>query len=184
MKFKKSIIAITLITFFILIIYLFLCLGAYFYPVKYLDSIKTYSNMFGVKQELIASVINAESRFNPNAVSNKGAVGLMQLMPKTAKWICEKIGEDYSEEKLYEPDYNIKLGTYYLAYLTNKFDDLSLVICAFNAGEGTVSLWLHDKQISPSGEKLNTIPYKETKDYLSKVNNGIRVYSKKLKTTK
>lgn len=181
MKKKLGWISVILVTILIIGIYLFLCLGYFLYPIKYKDSIYQYATEFNVKKEVIASVINAESKFDEDAISYRGAIGLMQIMPKTAQWLAEKLNIEYSEELLFEPDYNIKLGTYYVSYLQDKFSNLQVVLCAYNAGEGVVKEWLNNEEYSNNGETLDYIPYEETRNYVKKVMSNIKIYSKKLK---
>lgn len=158
------------------------------YPIKFEEEIVEYSNMFGVDPALVASIINAESGFREDVVSKKGAVGLMQIMPKTGKWALERLSgqsveiEFLSNGKdgiLFLPEENIKIGTYYLSYLIEKFKDLNLVICAYNAGEGTVFSWLKNPAYSQDGKTLEKVPYKETSAYLEKVLRNFKVYQKK-----
>ena len=77
------------------------------------------------------------------------------------------------------PKENIKIGTYYLSYLIEKFNDLKVAICAYNAGEGTVSSWLSNSNYSRDKKTLETVPYKETANYLEKVLRNLKVYQKK-----
>ena len=105
----------------------------------------------------------------------------MQLMPSTAEWLAGKVGEEYSDERLYEPEFNIKLGSYYLSYLIKYFGDRKLAICAYNAGQGNVSNWLEDKRYSTDGKTLDNIPFEETKNYLNKVYKNYRYYKNKYK---
>ena len=181
MKKKATIISIVIVTILVIGIYLFLCIGYILYPIRYKDSIITYSQEYDVEKSLVASVINAESSFNTKAVSSKGAIGLMQLMPTTAKWLADKLNIEYKEEYLFEADYNIKLGTYYLAYLENKFNDTTVVLCAYNAGEGVVQNWLNNKDYSKDGKTIEVIPYSQTRAYTQKVIKGLEIYEKKLK---
>ena len=161
-------------------IYGYLAYNHFSYPLKYTESIYNYSMQYNIKPELIASVINAESSFKENSVSKKGAVGLMQLMPSTAQWLAEKLDMDFNNELLANPDYNINLGTYYLEYLFNKFEDTKVVLCAYNAGEGVVKSWLNNKNYSKDARTLENIPYSQTNYYVQKVMSNLDIYSKKL----
>lgn len=170
-----------------IIICIFSCLGIYGYlvytnfkyPFSYKTEIVEYSIKYDISCELVASLINCESGFDKSVISSKGAIGLMQIMPKTAQYICEKLGETYSYESLFTPKFNISLGTYYLNYLKQKFDDETVVLCAYNAGEGVVSGWLNNSDYSSDKKTLLHIPYKETREYVKNVQNGKRVYAKK-----
>lgn len=152
------------------------------YPLKYKNDINTCSENYEVDKALIASIICVESSYIKEAKSSKGAVGLMQIMPTTAKWICEQNNLDFKEQDLFVPSYNIKLGTLYIKYLINKFDNLDNAIVAYNAGEGVVSNWLKNSSLSDDGKTLKTIPYNETSDYLTKVKRAMKVYADRLKT--
>lgn len=150
------------------------------FPIKYKKEINLYSENYGVDNVLVASIICVESSFIKEAKSGKGAIGLMQIMPSTAKWICEQKGEQFDQQKLFSPDYNINIGTYYLKYLINKFGDVDNAIIAYNAGEGTVSNWLKNDQLSQDGKKLDKVPYSETSTYLTRVKRAMKVYAEKL----
>lgn len=146
----------------------------YLYPVRYENQIEKYCEMFKIEKELAFAIVNAESSFNVNAISKAGAQGLMQLLPNTAEYIARKI--NYNKEiDLFNIDCNLNLGIAYLSYLKNIFYNIDQVICAYNAGEGIVRDW-----INQSGNGEMEIHFEETKDYLNKVKNGIRIYTKKL----
>ena len=86
-----------------------------FFPLEYEKSIIEYSQMYNVDPNLVAAVINTESKFVVDASSSKGAIGLMQIMPDTGKWIAEKLElTNFKEEMIENPEMNIKMGTWYL----------------------------------------------------------------------
>mgnify|MGYP002801541426 CR=1 FL=1 len=130
----------------------------------------------GLEPALVYAIMKAESNFNENAVSKSGAVGLMQLMPSTAEFICRKQGLVFHGEKLFDGAYNVMIGCMYMTYLLNRFSDERTAICAYNAGEGTVSDWLQNPQYSSDGLTLHTIPYTETRNYEKKVCNFRKNY--------
>ncbi len=179
MKYFYSI--ISLILTIVILIFLIGCFNAYFYPMKYNEEIKIYAEKYQVEASLVASVACAESGFNENAISSKGAVGIMQLMPETAEWLCSKIGIDYDKEKLIDVNYNIEIGTYYLSYLINLFDNQKVALCAYNAGIGNVRNWLKNREYSKDGKTLNKIPFDETNNYVKKVNKNNYYYKNKYK---
>ena len=138
------------------------------FPSKYKKEIETACAAYGVEVPLVQAVIWTESKYKPAAVSAAGAEGLMQLMPSTARFICERTAVEYDPELLTDPAYSIRLGVWYLSYLTTKFAGEAQVLAAYNAGEGTVAKWL--------AQGLTEIPYKETRTYVKRVINVRRLY--------
>ena len=126
---------------------------------------------------LAFAVMKAESGFSEHAVSKAGAIGLMQLLPSTALYICELNHIEYHAERLTEGKYNVMLGCIYLNYLASRFFDVTTVLAAYNAGEGVVSTWLKNTQYSDDGVHLKSIPYPETKRYVKKVLNYQKIYA-------
>lgn len=149
-----------------------------FYPLKYEESILKYSKEYKVDPNLVAAVIKAESKYNERAQSPKGATGLMQIMPDTGKWIAETIGvESFNVEMLWDPELNIKMGTWYLSNLSEEFNgDILLIIAAYNGGSGNVTKWLNNEEYSKNGEELTDIPFKETKNYVRNVTQSSKIY--------
>lgn len=175
-KILKRVFSVVFILIFFLCIYITVK-----YPIKYKDDIEIYSKKYNVSPYIVASVINVESSFNENALSNKGALGLMQLMPSTAQWLCEMLGKNYNQNDLFEAKINIELGTYYISYLLCKFDDFTVALCAYNAGEGTVKSWLLNEEYSKDGKTLSKIPFQETKNYVKKVKRNLGFYEYRFK---
>ncbi len=132
---------------------------------NYQQLVEKYSVEFGLEKELVLAVIKAESDFQERAVSKSGALGLMQIIPRTAKWIASEFDELYEKQKMFEPETNIKYGCFYLKYLFDKFERQDVVICAYNAGEGVIRDWL-DEHGNLLKEKIS---YEETRNYLKKV---------------
>lgn len=141
----------------------------YIYPYK--DIIIKYANENGLEVSLLTAVIISESKFYYSAESHRGAKGLMQLMPETAKWVAEKIGhENFSEEQLLDPETNIKLGSWYLASLKKEFNGNEiLMLAAYNAGRGNVNEWITSNGWKRDFNDIEEIPYPETKVYVEKV---------------
>ncbi|MBQ9914570.1 MAG: lytic transglycosylase domain-containing protein [Clostridia bacterium] len=153
-------------------------IGRLFYPVKYIDSVKKYTNEYRLDPYLIMSIIKAESNFNADAVSGKNATGLMQIMEPTAMWLSDKLGlDDFSYEDITDPDTNIRMGCYYIAFLLEHYEgNTDNALAAYNAGQGNVDRWLSDKACSKDGKTLSHIPYPETRLYIDQVTNNEKVY--------
>lgn len=153
------------------------CVYNLMYPYKYKDVIKKYSVQYKLDPLLVLSVIKAESNFNTNAHSFKDAHGLMQVTDGTAKWAAKEMNINYSDpSQLLEPEYNINMGSWYLRNLRDEFQDMDLVIVAYNGGRGNVNKWLKDSKYSNDGKSLKYIPFKETDKYLKKVKVNYNIY--------
>ena len=142
------------------------------YPLEHKDEIKESSEKYSLDKHMVCAVIYTESHFDEQAVSGRGAVGLMQVMPATGAWAAEKMGlEGFSPEKLPQPEVNIAIGCWYLNYLTELFDgDMRKVLAGYNAGPNRVQSWIN------SEGALIDIPYEETEKYLEKVLRYYEIY--------
>lgn len=147
------------------------------YPTKYSEYVEKYSEMYGVPSDVVYAVIKTESDFNPDAKSDKGAFGLMQLMPATFEWACGKTGIPYNKDKITDPEMNIQCGVYYLSYCYDQFLIWDTVYAAYNAGHSQVRKWLSDETLSKNG-RLTDIPFAETKAYVSRVSQAREKYIK------
>jgi len=146
------------------------------YPNRYNQMIATQSQQRGLEPNLVKAVIWTESKYRADAESKKGAKGLMQILPSTAKWLMQIDHLPETHLDLSDPQTNIALGTRYLQYLHTKFEDTNTVLAAYNAGEGKVRLWLRDPQCSHDGKRLHKIPYQETKNYVQRVQKAQTMY--------
>lgn len=143
----------------------------FFYPLKYYDTVCTQAEKYNLDPMLIMAIIKAESNFEPEAVSHKDAVGLMQITPTTAAWAAEQMGIfDFDAKKLSNPETNIAIGVWYIDYLLDYYEGhQQLAFAAYNAGTGNVDKWLESNRIQENGKVL-TLPYKETSKYLVNIN--------------
>ena len=157
------------------------------FPRKYINYVDAAAAEFNVEPALIYSIIKVESGFNPNVVSNAGAVGLMQIKPQTAQYIALLLGAPDENYDLTNPESNIRFGTFYIKYLLDKFGDKTTALAAYNAGEGVALGWINNKifgdNINLESIKsglveidVNQVPYKETRDYIRKVMAMRKVY--------
>lgn len=171
-----------LLVFLIVILFLLATIcGVFFLSFKtnYKNVVTENSKNYGVDMALIYAVIKAESKFNTNAKSKVGALGLMQVKLSTANYmLSQNDGDGITEEDLFDPVTNIKVGTMYLSYLMQKFSDLDVVICAYNAGETAVNGWLKNSDYSENGITLKHVPFPETDTYLRRVKFNLQVYSR------
>lgn len=138
------------------------------YPLQYDYMVRQYAYKNHVDPALIASVILVESKFDEQAASRRGAVGLMQIMPDTAQWIAEEMElPNYSPEQLSDVRINLELGTWYLAYLLKEYDgNKVLALAAYNAGRGHVDDWIAAYGWEKNFSKIDEIPFSETKNYV------------------
>ena len=163
------------------------CVYGYLFPIKYEEEIAAASEKFDVDKAIVFSVINTESRFNKDAVSPKGAVGLMQVMPSTALSLQTEMKETFPGKNddmkalLKNPADNIMIGTFYLSKLLAKFENLQTALCAYNAGPTVVSGWLKKAAYSDDEKTLKKIPYVETSKYVERFNKNFKFYSQKVK---
>lgn len=142
----------------------------------YSGIIEIYSEKYGIDPLLVAAVMKRESNNNTNAVSAKGAVGLMQIMPRTAAEIASQLGiENFNDEILKDPEISIMFGTYYLSWLLSYYkQNLILALAAYNAGIGNVDGWL---SANPKvGKNISKIPFKETKRHTRGIIFTYKVY--------
>jgi soluble lytic murein transglycosylase len=154
--------------------------GRLYYPYRYRDVIEENAGKYDVDPMLVAAVIHVESKYNPDAVSRRGALGLMQIMPETARWIASQIGiENITDDMILQPEINIQLGTWYLANLSKEFSGrLDVVVAAYNGGRGQVARWLNEGTWSGRYEDRHNIPFPETRHFVQKVRTAYNRYSR------
>jgi soluble lytic murein transglycosylase len=150
------------------------------YPFHYWDTITNWSRERKLSPALVIGLMRQESRFEAQIRSSAGAIGLMQIMPDTGSWIASKKG--LTNYNLDNPADNISFGTWYLDYTHSRYGDNSmLAVASYNAGPGAVAGWVESRGVGDPDEFVNSIPYEETRDYVSKVLgnywNYLRLYS-------
>ncbi|MEO0457687.1 MAG: transglycosylase SLT domain-containing protein [Cyanobacteria bacterium P01_A01_bin.114] len=160
------------------------------YPFPYAEPIQTWAEQRQLNPLLVTALIRQESRFEPQIRSVVGATGLMQLMPDTADWVLYQTGETDQlgdpdldlDSELENPETNIKLGTWYLDFTHEEYDNHSLfAVASYNAGPGNVSAWIEEGGYSNADEFVDAIPFPETKGYVESVFGGywnyLRLYN-------
>ena len=147
------------------------------YPLKYTEYVEKYSKEYNIDSYMIYAIIKAESNFNEKAKSKSNAIGLMQIMEPTAKEIAVEMKLNILEQQLYEPEWNIQLGTKYFASLLEKYkNNYSIAIIAYNAGIGNVDKWIKEGTIKEDGTDLENVPFKETNNYVRKILRNYEIY--------
>ena len=160
----------------------------YTYPVKYASYVEDASAELGVPETLIYATIQVESHFDPEARSEVGARGLMQITEETFEWLRTK--ETFGSPSLMfadldKPDIAINYGTYFLKLLLEEFDgDVPTAMAAYHAGRGSVHSWLEQAKYSSNGQTLDEIPKDDTAFYVQKIQRAMGVYEKRLKEQK
>jgi len=147
------------------------------YPLPYRDIIFAQAEAADIDPYLAMAVIRVESKFRPKAQSVRGARGLMQLMPETAHWVAQQIGEEFHPDLLFDVEYNTKIGCWYLARLLKDFEgNLALALAAYNGGPNNVRQWLKEGTWDGAVENLHRIPFPETRDFVERVLEGYEAY--------
>jgi soluble lytic murein transglycosylase len=138
------------------------------YPLRYSQYVRVHARERGLDPALVAAVIYQESKFRSGAKSSSGAIGLMQLTPSTAHGIAVRTGGDaFHTNDLYDPEINIRYGSWYLHNLFVKYGSEQLVLAAYNAGQGNVDRWRAQGR---------PIQFSETKAYVARVEHLQHVY--------
>jgi soluble lytic murein transglycosylase len=150
------------------------------YPLKYTDVIRSSSRRRDLDPTLVAAIIYAESQFDPTAVSDQGAVGLMQVLPTTATQIAgQSGGATFTTADLEVPAVNVRYGCYYLRTVLDQFGgDTLAAVAAYNAGAGAVSQWVAAARADGHELRAADIPFAETRGYVSRVFELRRIYRK------
>src|SRR5947207_3441982 len=139
------------------------------YPVPYQDVFQEYAKTHGVDPALVLGLVRQESRFLQESRSSAGATGLMQLMPRTARYVAAKLGlRNYRPHHMGEVQTNVGLGTGYLKLVLNQVGHPILASTAYNAGPGRARRW-RDSRPLEGAIYVETIPISETRDYVKNV---------------
>ena len=138
------------------------------YPLAYESIVRGHAENYSLDPALLAAVIYQESKFDAEARSDAGAVGLMQLQPETARGIALRTGgSKFHVDDLTNPEINVRYGSWYLRHLLDKYDEERLALAAFNAGQGNVDSW------RKAGKG---IAFAETRHYVDRVDELKRIY--------
>ena len=137
------------------------------WPLRFEDVVLREAVARSLDADLVGAVIYAESRFDPDAVSPRGAIGLMQIMPETGTWIASQLGlAEPAAQDLFDVELSVRFGTWYLRYLLDRFDDTEAALQAYNAGPANVDQW----------RDAGADPYPETVTYVRRVLTARPIY--------
>ena len=147
------------------------------FPKAYWPDLKRFANGNGLDPYLVASLIRQESEFNPNAVSKKDAVGLMQLLPRVGRTVAkEERLPHFSANQLFTPGTNLQIGTRYFKSMIDKFGSVEYALAAYNAGADRVEDWLAQPKYRDVPEFVESIPFTETREYVEAIVRNASVY--------
>lgn len=146
------------------------------YALPYEDLIRRWSARTSLDPMLVAGLIHQESAFQMDAVSVSNALGLMQLLPSTARRLARQSRLRYSESRLFDPAYNVRLGTTYLANLHKQFGSVEEVLAAYNAGEDRVTAWTAGQNYRETAEFVESIPFTQTRQYVEIISRNAAIY--------
>lgn len=137
---------------------------------KYTSIIRECAAEYDLEPAYIAAIIMAESSYRPDVVSSADARGLMQLLPSTGKWISGKLGGEFTEEDLFDPETNVRYGAWYLNFLLERYHGSKVCAsAAYHSGQGTVDEWLKNPEYSSDGVDLDVIASSVTNTYVNRV---------------
>ena len=148
------------------------------YPIQYQEYVDYYAGKYGLDPLTLYAFIRTESNFNPEAESSAGARGLMQITEITFDWIKSRIApsETLTFDDLYDPEVNIRFGSYYVAYCLLEYGDLATAAAAYHSGLGTVGELLANPDYSSDGRTLDEFPYPQMRRYVHKITTSYARY--------
>jgi soluble lytic murein transglycosylase len=147
------------------------------YPMPYQEVFRGYAATHGVDEAWVLGLVRQESRFNTDARSGAGAAGLMQVMPRTARYVASKIGmRNYRPKSVTEIETNVTLGTGYLKLVMEQLGHPVLASAAYNAGPSRARRWRDEKPLE-GAIYVESIPFPETRDYVKKVMTNAVYYA-------
>jgi soluble lytic murein transglycosylase len=147
------------------------------HPFPHRETVVRQAGSLGLNPFLVAGLIRQESAWDAAIMSSAGAVGLMQLMPPTAREVAGSLGVGYSEADLRNPETNVVLGTTYLASMVRRFERVEGVLSAYNAGPGRMRQWEGQAAYRDTDVFTEQIPFDETRNYVKSIQRYARVYA-------
>jgi soluble lytic murein transglycosylase len=151
--------------------------GRLLFPRAHRFIVETEALRYDLDPLLITAIIREESSFDPGAISSRGALGLMQIMPETGAWIGTRLGVDFAPADLFDPAVNIHFGVWYLGSLLQEYrGDLTRALVAYNAGGNRVRDWIERGAWDGTLADMGRVPYAETRGYVIKIMRSYKIY--------
>ena len=186
-KLKIMPVALTVFTFLLLFVAVVVIIRVNHekvYPVEYREIVERVSAEEGVAEHVLYAAIYIESDFDAEAVSKVGAVGLMQLLPDTAKWLTKREGVEYTDDMLTDPEFSIRYGARFLKILYDRYENWDAAHAAYHAGFGRVDSWLEEGISYYEEGQLMGIPINSTEIYVNRLRELREKYFKQLEKEK
>ena len=146
------------------------------HPREYTEYVEKYCAEYGVPEYIVYAIILTESDFTSNKLSEDGEIGLMQISPETFRWLTSLTREELESGILYDPETNIKYGTYMLSYLYTQHNRWKTVLAIYDAGADVVEDWLALDNFIDENGNLVTIPDPDTAKYVETIERELAVY--------
>jgi len=146
------------------------------YPLPYESPLRRESGRNDLDPAVVAGLIRQESTFQSDVISYANAYGLMQILPKTAKLLAKQLHIKYSKDRLFDPAYNIQLGTFYFKGLVQLTGSPEGALAAYNAGEDRIAAWKAERNYDEIPELVESIPFTQTREYVQIVLRNAQLY--------
>lgn len=154
------------------------------FPLPYREPLQRFTQQHEVDMYLMAGLVRQESEFDPQALSVAKARGLAQIEPATGRDLARRLKVPYSLAKLYQPEYNLQLGTYYFSWLTKQLNgNTEAALASYNAGMTRAKTWLKWNEYKEPAEFIETVPITQTREYIQAVMRNAATYREIYGTT-
>ena len=148
------------------------------YPLEYSEAVNRYSEEYGIDSAFVYAVIRTESHFDPNAVSDAGAIGLMQIIEDSFDWVSKRLGEDeLCFNDMFIPENSVRYGCFMLGFLYERYGSYELAAAAYHSGMGEVDSWISSGTVDKSSPDTADFQGSNTRHYVGKI---MRAYDKYL----
>ena len=147
------------------------------FPLAYRELVEKHEGLGNNPPYYLYAIMRKESGFNPHDVSYANAIGLLQMIPPTTRRVAAKLGLEYTDDLLFDPELNVKVGSWYIGNLVAKFKrQIPIAAGSFNCGPGPVMRWLDERGDRPIDEFVERVAYTQTREYMKKVVEGYARY--------